>query len=72
MSCEWYEAPIRVERDGVSMIVPVCHVHPGDRVWSGRMIPYTVTDLLADDEEEVMYIKVNAIDAWPAEMFLSE
>ena len=72
MSCEWYEAPIRVERDGVSMIVPVCQVHPGDSVWSGRMIPYTVTDLLADDEEEVMYIKVNAIDAWPAEMFLSE
>lgn len=72
MNCEWYEAPIRVEQDGVSMIVPVCQVHPGDRVWSGRMIPYTVTDLLADDEEEVMYIKVNAIDAWPAEMFLSE
>ena len=71
MNCEWYEAPIQVERDGVSMIVPVCQVHPGDRVWSGR-IPYTVTDLLADDEEEVMYIKVNAIDAWPAEMFLSE
>ena len=71
MNCEWYEAPIRVERDGVSMVVPVGQVHPGDRVWSGR-IPYTVADLLADDEEETMYIKINEIDAWPSEMFLSE
>lgn len=71
MKYEWYEAPIRVERDGVSMIVPVGQVRPGDRVWSGR-IPYTVTNLLADDEEEVMYIKINEIDAWPSEMFLSE
>lgn len=71
MKYEWYEAPIRVERDGVSMIVPVNQVRPGDRVWSGR-IPYTVTDLLADDEEEAMYIKINEIDAWPSEMFLSE
>ena len=71
MKYEWYEAPIRVERDGVSVIVPVNQVRRGDRVWSGR-IPYTVTDLLADDEEEVMYIKINEIDAWPSEMFLGE
>lgn len=71
MNCKWYEAPIRVERDGVSMIIPVNQVRPGDRVWSGRM-PYTVMDILADDEDETMYIKTNKIDAWPAAMFLSE
>ena len=71
MNREWYEIPVRVERDGASMVVPACEVQPGDRVWMD-FVSYIVKDILADDEEGIMYIKINEIDAWPAAMFLSE
>ena len=71
MKREWYEIPVRVERDGASMVVPACEVQPGDSVWID-FVSYIVKDILADDEEGIMYIKINEIDAWPAAMFLSE
>lgn len=65
---EWYEIPICVGRNGELYIIAANEVQPGDKVWMG-LCQYTVHDILPDDDEEVMYIKINDVDAWPAAMF---
>lgn len=65
---EWYEIPICVSLNGESYIVAANEVQPGDKVCMG-LCQYTVHDILPDDDEEIMYIKINEVDAWPAAMF---
>lgn len=69
--CEWYEVPVKVKRNEELLVVPANDVKEGDTVWMTR-IPYKAYGILADDEEEIMYIKINPIDAWPACCFASE
>lgn len=71
---EWYEVPVRVERNGQILIVPANQVCAGDRVWllGLGMFSYIVHDVIPDDDEGIMYIKINSIDAYPADSFLSE
>lgn len=71
MKYKWYEIPIRVKRNGKVLIVPANEVISGDKVWLCD-VEYTSDGCIADDEEEIMYIKTNKIDAWPAAMFLSK
>lgn len=72
---EWYEVPVRVERSGKKLIVPASQVCAGDKVWLFQLLgtlSYTVHDVIPDDDEGIMYIKINSIDAYPADAFLSE
>lgn len=74
MKYEWYEIPVRVERDGQLQVVPANQVQCGDKVqfvWSG--IPHVAAGHIPDDDEEIMYIEINGgADCWPAAMFCSE
>ena len=72
MKCKWYEIPIRVERNGEALIIPANEVESGDKVWFCSGVKYISDGCIADDEEEIMYIKINKVDCWPAAMFVSE
>lgn len=67
---DWCSEPIRISRNGESLVVPVSEVHKGDRVWMGCM-EHTVYDVVPDDEEEIYYIGISPVDMWPAGCFVS-
>lgn len=69
--CEWYEEPVKVKRDDKILVVPANEVQEGDTVWMGE-IPYKSYGVIADDDEEVMCIYIDPINAWPAGCFASK
>lgn len=68
---EWYEEPVKVERNGEILVVPANEVQDGDTVWMGG-IPRRAYGCIPDDDEEIMYIYIDPINAWPAECFASK
>lgn len=66
---KWYDIPILVIRDGKKQPVRASDVKEGDVIFAGGM-KYTCHGCLVDEEECVVYLKTDACNAWPAEMFL--
>lgn len=67
---EWYEIPVKVQRDDKIMIVPANEVKRGDYVFYLGM-KRKCDGHIPDDDEEVMYLEFG-INSYPAEMFDSE
>lgn len=73
MSREWYEIPVRVARNGNTLIVPANQVESGDVVWDVSGCSYSTTGFWPDDEEEVAYLAINnGLDHWPAAFFVGD
>lgn len=72
MSCEWYEIPVRVVRNGDNIVVPANKVENGDIVSDAGGCSYITTGFWPDDEEEISYLAINGgLDHWPAEFFFA-
>lgn len=59
MRHEWYEIPVRVVRDGNTLVVPVNEVESGDVVWDVNGVSHITTGFWPDDEEEIAYLAIN-------------
>ena len=68
MKYNWHEIPVKVKRNNVVLTVHADEVQAGDIVWLGP-VPHVSEGCFPDDDEEIMYIKINGIDCWPAAMF---